>query len=156
MAPQGIITFLPPLAPVLERLPDVFLPRLGSSMAVVAQEENPQWEPILREIKANHGFTDLQISQVNKVIFLIPTRQRVMLTETILAMVHESDVAANAFTYDLLMMAHAEVGNVEIVRKLYKSLKEGNSIGSMCMISDLLTSSRRGFKTNSPHLWTSP
>lgn len=129
MASESQITsFLPSPTPIFPRIPPAIVPRLGSSLEVVAEEEEPKWEPILQNIQQNGGFKNLQVKDINKTIFLIPDRQRAQLTNTILSMTEESGVLANTFTYDLLMLAHTAIGDVQVVQTLFNRLKECRSI----------------------------
>lgn len=128
MAPESQITsFLPSPAPIFPLIPQAIVPRLGSSLEVVGVEEDPKWEPILQNIRQNCGFKDLQVKDINKTIFLIPDTQRAQLTNTILSMIEESGVLANTFTFDLLMLAHSALGNVQVVQALFDRLKECRS-----------------------------
>lgn len=125
MAPDSQITsFLPSPTPIFPRIPLAIVPRLGSSLAVVGEEEDPKWEPILQDIRQNGGFKDMQVKDINKTIFLIPGSQRAQLTNMILSMIEESGVLANTFTYDLLMLAHTAIGNVQVVQTLFGCLKK--------------------------------
>lgn len=126
MAPESQVTsFLLPAVPVLLRIPGAVVPRLGTTALALRVEEDPQWELVLKEIRGNGGFKDIDIKDVNKTLFLIPDDQRADLTDTILSMLDESGTAANTFTYDLLMMASTAKGDVKAAQNLYTRLKEG-------------------------------
>lgn len=125
MAPESNIpTFLPVPPAVLPQLPRRIVARLGTSLAVVERETNPIWDPIIQEIQEHGGFKGLGINEVNKTLHMMSGRQRARLTDKILSMVQEAGLSINVITYDLLMMAHAAVGNVEVVKGLYERLKE--------------------------------
>ena len=126
MAPESqATTFLPSPSSTLPQLPKSIVTRLGASLALIRSQEKPQWEPVLQELQVNGGFKTVKIEDVNKTIFLVPMTQRAGLTDTFLSMIETSGKSANIVTYDLLMMANAARGNLEVVQSLFKRLKEG-------------------------------
>jgi len=126
MAPESqVTTFLPSPSPTLPQLPKSIVSRLGALPASVHRQETPQWELVLQELQANGGFKNVKIEDVNQTIFLVPMTQRASLTGTLISMIETSGLSANVVTYDLLMMANAARGNVEVVQDLFRRLKAG-------------------------------
>lgn len=157
MAPDSqVTTFLPSPSPALPQLPKSIVTRLGTSLALIKSQETPQWQPILQELQANGGFKKVKTEDVNKTIFLVPMTQRASLTDTLLSMIETSGISANVVTYDLLMMANAAKGNLEVVQNLFKRLKEGtDTIGRFMHDFGFLTLVSSETGAQSPHLWTS-
>ncbi|KAF8458225.1 hypothetical protein BDZ91DRAFT_800287 [Kalaharituber pfeilii] len=140
MAPQPSLStsFLPAPTPLLPRLPEPIVKRLGTALEVIEKEETPKWAPILQQIQANGGFKDLEISVVNKMVFAMSASQRSRHSDDIISMLKESGVSPNTFTYDLLMMANADIGNVEKVQALFNQLKEAPLIPNVRIYAHLL------------------
>jgi CO dehydrogenase/acetyl-CoA synthase alpha subunit len=128
MAPakQGAI-FLPQPEPdeLASRLPVVVQERLGGTELVTARK--PQWDLVLTQLKENEGFRDMTAPEVNQLITCMDLEKRAQLSSTVLDMMKLGDVKPNTLTFDLLMMAHAEVGNQREVKSLFDQVKQSMS-----------------------------
>ncbi|KAF8423853.1 hypothetical protein EV426DRAFT_111359 [Tirmania nivea] len=139
MAPETqVTTFLPSPSSTLPQLPKSIVTRLGTAAALIKSQETPQWETVLQELQANGGFKKVKIEDVNKTIFLVPMSQRASLTDTLLSMIETSGILSNVVTYDLLMMANAARGNLEVVQNLFKRLKEAKLAPNIRIYGHLL------------------
>ncbi|RPB25521.1 hypothetical protein L211DRAFT_836234 [Terfezia boudieri ATCC MYA-4762] len=131
-------TFLPSPSSILPKLPKSITARLGTSLALIKSQETLQWEPVLQELQANGGFKKLKIEDVNKTIILVPITQRANSTDTLLSMIETSEISPNVATYDLLMMANAARGNVEVVQNLFRRLKEAKMVPNVRIYGHIL------------------
>jgi hypothetical protein len=119
--------FLPKPEPdeLASRLPVVVQERLGGMELVMAQK--PQWDVVLTQLRENEGFRDMTAPEVNQLITCMDLKNRAHLSSTVLDMMNLGDVKPNTLTFDLLMLAHAEVGNQKEVKALFDQVKQSMS-----------------------------
>lgn len=124
--PQAAANFLPEPETPLDHLPAPALARIevATKLMVMQGRQELNWDTMLAEIELNGSLENMNTSEVNKMVSLVNVDQRAALSSKLLAMMESSDVQPNTLTFDLMMLAHAAVGNPTEVKALFKDMKE--------------------------------
>lgn len=121
--PEATPSFLPAPTSILDRLPAPVVARLGDSSALVTQK-TPKWGLVLSELDKHGGFSGMDSWEVNNLVYCMAVNQRAALSERLLRMMSVAGVLPNTLTFDLLMLAQAEVKNPEEVKRLFGNMRE--------------------------------
>lgn len=122
---------------------------------LVAQKRE-EWSLLLVELEQNGGLQSMTTSEVNKLVSLITVGQRAGLSTKLLGMMKDCEVAPNTLTYDLMMLAHAAVGNPEEVKALFSDMKEREKPPSTLLLHPITNNPSRRPQTNRLHLRPPP
>ncbi|KAA8899242.1 hypothetical protein FN846DRAFT_960656 [Sphaerosporella brunnea] len=122
--PQRDAIFLPKPEPteVVQSLPPIVQERLGGLELVAVQK--PRWDVVLTQLLDNGGLAEMTTPEVNKLITCMDLEHRAHLSSSVLDMMKEGGVKPNTLTYDLFMLAHAEVGNNSQVKTLFGEMTQ--------------------------------
>jgi hypothetical protein len=123
MAPLPEAAFLPKPVELEQRLPELIRNRLGMGLKLV-QSNEPQWRAVLTQLEVNGGLKGFAASHVNALLSCMDILQRAEVTPKIMEMIQDASVKPNTFTYDLVMMANAGVGNSAQVKALFQEMRE--------------------------------
>ncbi|KAH8151630.1 uncharacterized protein LAJ45_04252 [Morchella importuna] len=124
--PQVAANFLPEPETPLDHLPAPALARIDvtTRLMVMQGRQELNWDTMLAEIELNGGLENMNTSEVNKMVSLVNVDQRAALSSKLLGMMESSDVQPNTLTFDLMMLAHAAVGNPTEVKTLFEDMKK--------------------------------
>ncbi|KAG0642828.1 hypothetical protein HOY80DRAFT_1101826 [Tuber brumale] len=115
--------FLPQPETVSEILPAPIIERLGSAAALV-DTPTPLWGAVIGQLIFNGGFQGMKVVDVNCLLMSMDLKSRVANSLKLQEMMEKAKLEPDTFTYDLLMMAHAQFGRPEEVKILFESLKK--------------------------------
>lgn len=121
--PEATPSFLPAPTTMINRLPDLVVARLEDVNALVTRK-TPEWDVVLSGLDKNGGFVGMNSWEVNNLIHCVAVNQRAALSEKLLGMMSAAGVLPDTLTFDLLMLAHAEVKNPEEVKRLFRDMRE--------------------------------
>lgn len=121
--PEATPSFLPAPTTIIDRLPVPVVARLGASSALVTQK-TPKWGLVLSELDKHGGFSGMDSWEVNNLVYCMAVDQRAALSERLLRMMSVAGVLPDTLTFDLLMLAQAEVKNPEEVKSLFGDMRE--------------------------------
>lgn len=121
--PEATPSFLPAPTTIIDRLPAPVVARLGASSTLVTQK-TPKWGLVLSELDKHSGFSGMDSWEVNNLIYCMAVDQRAALSERLLRMMGAAGVLPDTLTFDLLMLAQAEVKNPEEVKRLFGDMRE--------------------------------
>jgi hypothetical protein len=128
MAPQQLLAaFLPQPKTIAEQLPRSVVERLGDGMHLV-ESTTPQWGAVLMQLELNGGLEGLKTGAINGLLTCIDLPQRALSSAKVFEMMEQANITPNTLTYDLIMLAHAAVGNSAEVKELFSRLKKGKII----------------------------
>jgi len=119
--------FLPQPKTVSEMLPAPIIERLGSATALV-DTSTPLWGAIIGELGSNGGFQGMEIMDVNCLLMSMDLESRVESTSKLQEMMEKAKLEPDTFTYDLLMMAHAQLKRPVEVKILFQDLKKSKGL----------------------------
>lgn len=119
--------FLPQPKSVFEMLPVPIIERLGSATAL-AGTSTPLWGAIIEELGSNGGFQGMEIMDVNCLLMSMDLKSRVESTSKLQEMMEKAFLEPDTFTYDLLMMAHAQLKRPVEVKILFQDLKKSKGL----------------------------
>lgn len=119
--------FLPQPKTMFEMLPAPIIERLGSATALVGTS-TPPWGAIIGELELNGGFQGMEIMDVNCLLMSMDLESRVKSTSKLQEMMEKAFLEPDTFTYDLLMMAHAQLKRPIEVKILFQDLKKSKGL----------------------------
>ncbi|CUS08113.1 unnamed protein product [Tuber aestivum] len=114
--------FLPQPVAMSELLPAPIIERLGSAAALV-DTSTPAWGAAIGHLGSNGGFQGMEVVDVNCLLVNMDLESRVEHTCKLREMMEKAELEPDTFTYDLLMMAHAQLKRPEEVILLFQDLK---------------------------------
>jgi len=126
--------FLPQPKTVSEMLPAPVIERLGGAAAFV-DTSTPLWSAIIGQLRSNGGFRGMDIMDVNCLLMSMDLKSRVESTSELQEMMERAKLEPDTFTYDLLMMAHAQLERPEEVKILFQDLKESKEFLIYALVS---------------------
>lgn len=120
MAPENPeALFLPHPQELEDKLPASIRRRLESGLSLVDPKE-PQWDVILERLEEAGGFEGMGHYEVNGLLMCMGTAQIAKQTTRIREMMGAAGIEPNMFVLDMLMLAHASVGNSAQVKALFQ------------------------------------
>jgi pentatricopeptide repeat protein len=125
-SPTSTAAFLPKPTPMSELLPSAIVSRLEDSRSLVGTDK-PQWDMVLHQLEANGGLEGMVVSDVNGLILCMDIRSRAEFSSKVCELMLKASLEPDTFTYDLLMLAHAELTQPLRVRELFQDLKKSKS-----------------------------
>ncbi|RPA98947.1 hypothetical protein L873DRAFT_1768811 [Choiromyces venosus 120613-1] len=115
--------FLPLPKAVSEMLSAPIIERLGSAASLV-DTSTPLWSAVIGQLEFNGGFQGMDVGDVNCLLLSMDLKSRVNNTLKLQEMMEKAKLEPDTFTYDLLMMAHAQLKRSEEVKILFENLKK--------------------------------
>ncbi|PWW74959.1 hypothetical protein C7212DRAFT_345866 [Tuber magnatum] len=130
--PWFVAAFLPQPETVSEMLSAPIIERLGSAAALV-DTSTPAWGAVIGHLEFNGGFRGMEIVDVNCLLVSMDSQSRVQNTFKLQEMMEKAKLEPDTLTYDLLMMAHAQLKRPEEVEVLFRDLKRSKGlVPEMC------------------------
>ncbi|EMR08813.1 hypothetical protein PNEG_02981 [Pneumocystis murina B123] len=111
-----------PIAIGNDTLSPILVERIKISLEKTAS--NLTWTEKLSIISSNGGLEGLTTSQVNKMIYSIPSKERCFLTENIFDMMRKASIQPDRLTYDFIMDGYAQVGDVKGALRTFSQMKQ--------------------------------
>jgi hypothetical protein len=150
-SPTSTAAFLPKPTPMSELLPSAIVSRLEDSRSLVGTEK-PQWDMVLHQLEANGGLEGMLVSDVNGLILCMDIRSRAEFSSKVCELMLKASLEPDTFTYDLLMLAHAELTQPLRVRELFQDLKKSKSQSLVTLFPHFFSFSIfwKGFPTDVP------
>ena len=116
-APEAL--FLPHPQELEDKLPASIRRRLGSGLALI-DPKVPQWDIILERLEEAGGLEGMGHYEVNGLLMCMGAAQCAKQADRIREMMDAAGIEPNIFAMDMLMLAHASVGNSAKVKALFQ------------------------------------
>ncbi|KAG0128435.1 hypothetical protein HOY82DRAFT_541275 [Tuber indicum] len=147
--------FLPQPETVSKMLPASIIERLGSAAALV-DTSTPLWGAVIGQLEFNGGFQGMEVVDVNCLLVSMDLESRVENSLKLQEMMEKARLEPDTLTYDLLMMAHAQLKCPEEVKTLFESLKKSKGLvpGPCADLSIILTDTMLSIEGVPPTIFT--